>query len=122
MPARPWSYRCPARQSSHAGWCSSAGPAAPSARRTGSAAVLLQPHICESLRLQARREAARLLTARQIELLRLVAVGCDNSAIAKQLVVSRDTVRKHLENAYARLGVSSRTAAVARAFPDITWS
>jgi len=52
----------------------------------------------------------------------VVAVGCDNSAIAKRLVLSRDTVRKHLENAYARLGVSSRTAAVARAFPDITWS
>jgi DNA-binding CsgD family transcriptional regulator len=98
------------------------GPGRPFGEEDRSAAVLLQPHICESLRMQARREAARLLTARQIELLRLVAVGCDNCAIAKQLVVSRDTVRKHLENAYARLGVSSRTAAVARAFPDITWS
>jgi DNA-binding NarL/FixJ family response regulator len=30
-------------------------------------------------------------------------------------------VREHLENIYARLGVSSRTAAAASAFPDITW-
>jgi DNA-binding NarL/FixJ family response regulator len=50
----------------------------------------------------------------------LVAAGHDNAAIARQLVLSRATVRKHLENAYARLGVTSRTAAAARAFPDIT--
>jgi DNA-binding CsgD family transcriptional regulator len=85
-----------------------------------SAAVLLQPHICQALRLQARREAAQLLTARQLELLQLAAAGLDNAAIARQLVLSRGAVRKHLENAYARLGVSSRTAAAARAFPDTT--
>ena len=50
------------------------------------------------------------------------AVGYDNNAIARQLVISPATVRKHLENAYARLGVTSRTGAAARAFPDITWS
>ncbi|WP_405524663.1 LuxR C-terminal-related transcriptional regulator [Streptomyces canus] len=38
--------------------------------------------------------------------------------IAGQLVVSAGTVRKHLENAFGRLGVSSRTAAVARVFPE----
>jgi DNA-binding NarL/FixJ family response regulator len=86
------------------------------------AAVLLQPHIVEALRLHGRRAAAQLLTRRQLELLRLSAVGYDNNAIARQLVISPATVRKHLENAYARLGVTSRTAAAARAFPDITWS
>jgi DNA-binding CsgD family transcriptional regulator len=85
------------------------------------AAVVLQPHIAEALRRHARRAAAQPLTARQLELLRLVAAGDDNCAIARRLVLSPLTVRKHLENTYARLGVTSRTAAVARAFPDTTW-
>jgi DNA-binding CsgD family transcriptional regulator len=85
------------------------------------AAVLLQPHICDALRHEARLTAARPLTARHLELLRLVAAGHDNTSIARQLVLSRGTVRNHLENAYARLGVTSRTAAVAAAFPDTTW-
>ena len=85
------------------------------------AAVLLQPHICDALRHQARLAAATLLTARQRELLQLVAAGHDNTSIARRLVLSRGTVRNHLENAYARLGVTSRTAAVVRAFPDTTW-
>lgn len=87
-----------------------------------AAAVLLQPHIAEALRLHARRASAQLLTGRQLQLLQLVAAGHDNAAIAGQLTLSRATVRKHLENAYARLGVTSRTAAAAQAFPDITWS
>ena len=86
-----------------------------------AAAVLLQPHISEALRLHARLTAARLLTARQLELLQLVAAGHDNNAIARQLCLSRGTVRNHLENIFIRLGVSSRTAAVARTFPDTTW-
>jgi DNA-binding CsgD family transcriptional regulator len=86
-----------------------------------AAAVLLQPHISEALRLHARLSAARLLTVRQLELLQLVAAGHDNSVIARRLCLSRGTVRKHLENAFTRLGVSSRTAAVARTFPDTTW-
>ncbi len=86
------------------------------------AAVLLQPHIAEALRAQGRRAAAQLLTRRQLHLLQLSAVGYDNNAIARQLAISPATVRKHLENIYARLGVTSRTAAAAQAFPDITWS
>jgi DNA-binding CsgD family transcriptional regulator len=84
-------------------------------------AVLLQPHISEALRMHARLAAARLLTARQLQLLQLVAAGHDTNAIARRLCLSRGTVRKHLENAFIRLGVFSRTAAVARAFPDTTW-
>jgi DNA-binding NarL/FixJ family response regulator len=58
------------------------------------------------------------LTPRQWELLRLVAVGHTNAQIGKRLGISEGTTRKHLENIYARLQVSSRTAAVTRAFPD----
>ena len=87
-----------------------------------SAAVLLQPHIADALRSQSRRDAERLLTGRQRELLRLVAAGHDNTAIARQLGLSPGTVRKHLENAFARLDVSTRTAAVAKVCPDAVWS
>jgi ATP/maltotriose-dependent transcriptional regulator MalT len=53
------------------------------------------------------------MTAREIEVLSLVARGLSNRDIAEQLVVSEHTVHRHLANIYARLGVSSRAAAVA---------
>jgi DNA-binding CsgD family transcriptional regulator len=98
------------------------GPGKPFTNDERDAGVLLQPHISRALRRQARLRAARLLTQRQIGILQLVAAGYDNTEIAHRLGLSRGTVRKHLENIYARLGVSSRTAAAASAFPDITWS
>jgi DNA-binding CsgD family transcriptional regulator len=97
------------------------GPGRPFTDDERDAAIMLQPHISRALRRQARLRAARLLTERQAEILQLVAAGVDNTAIARRLGLSRGTVRKHLENIYARLEVSSRTAAVARAFPDGTW-
>ena len=57
------------------------------------------------------------LTPRHQELLRLVAAGHTNAQIARRLGISERTVRTHLENIYRRLDVSSRTAAVTRAFP-----
>jgi DNA-binding NarL/FixJ family response regulator len=50
--------------------------------------------------------------------LHLVAAGHTNTQIARRLGLSEGTVRTHLENIYERLQVSSRTAAVIRAFPD----
>jgi DNA-binding NarL/FixJ family response regulator len=55
------------------------------------------------------------LTRREAEVLRLVATGADNPAIAAQLDISVATVRKHLERVYAKLGVHSRTEAAATA-------
>ncbi len=52
---------------------------------------------------------------REIEILRLVAAGYSNQAIAEQLVISVGTVRWHLKNIYGKLDVHSRTGAVARA-------
>jgi LuxR family transcriptional regulator, maltose regulon positive regulatory protein len=57
----------------------------------------------------------RLLTTRELEVLRLVAEGLTDVDIAARLVLSRHTVHRHLQNAYARLGCSSRAAAVAEA-------
>jgi LuxR family transcriptional regulator, maltose regulon positive regulatory protein len=55
------------------------------------------------------------LTRREAEVLALVAEGLSNREIAERLVVSEHTVHRHVANIYARLGVSSRAAAVARA-------
>jgi DNA-binding NarL/FixJ family response regulator len=56
------------------------------------------------------------LTAREAEVLRLVAAGRSNRLIAAELVISEHTVARHLQNIFAKLGVSSRTAASAFAF------
>jgi DNA-binding CsgD family transcriptional regulator len=56
------------------------------------------------------------LTARELEVLRLVAAGKTNREIASTLVISERTVARHLQNIYAKLRVSSRTAASAFAF------
>ena len=56
------------------------------------------------------------LTAREAEVLRLVASGKTNRDIAVELVISEHTVSRHLQNMYAKLGVSSRAAATAFAF------
>ena len=58
------------------------------------------------------------LTARELEVLRLVASGLSNRDIAKELVISEHTVARHLQNIFAKLGVSSRTAAGAFAFAN----
>jgi DNA-binding NarL/FixJ family response regulator len=58
------------------------------------------------------------MTRREAEVLTLVAEGLSNRAIAERLVVSEHTVHRHLANIYARLGVSSRAAAVALAAKD----
>ena len=56
------------------------------------------------------------LTARELEVLRLVAAGKTNRHIAKELVVSENTVARHIQNIFTKLRVSSRTAATAFAF------
>ncbi len=77
--------------------------------------TLLRPHLIDVYdRHQEERAGAPQLTLRQWEILRLVAAGLTNGQIGRRLSVSEATVRKHLENTYARLGVTNRTAAVDR--------
>jgi ATP/maltotriose-dependent transcriptional regulator MalT len=71
-----------------------------------------------SLGVPARTHTApreQLLTPRELEVLRLVSEGLTDAEIATRLVLSRHTVHRHLQKAYARLGCSSRAAAVAKA-------
>jgi DNA-binding CsgD family transcriptional regulator len=60
--------------------------------------------------------AGSVLSPREIEVLRLVAAGHGNQEIADRLVVSQHTVARHVQNIYAKIGVSSRAAATAYAF------
>ena len=56
------------------------------------------------------------LTARELEVLRLLATGKTNHAIAAELVLADKTVDRHVTNIFAKLGVSSRAAATAYAY------
>ncbi|MDP8961333.1 MAG: LuxR C-terminal-related transcriptional regulator [Actinomycetota bacterium] len=56
------------------------------------------------------------LSAREVEVLRVVAAGKTNQAIATQLFISEKTVARHLSNIFTKLGVSSRAAATAYAY------
>jgi DNA-binding CsgD family transcriptional regulator len=72
------------------------------------------------MRLRRRRrkagDASVRLTPRERQILGRVAEGRTNAEIAWHLGISPETVRKHLENAYDKLGVHTRTGAVAALF------
>jgi DNA-binding NarL/FixJ family response regulator len=70
----------------------------------------------EALSPMAVPRAVGGLTAREAQVLRLVAAGMSNRAIAAELAISEHTVARHLQNIFAKLDVSSRSAATAFAF------
>jgi DNA-binding CsgD family transcriptional regulator len=81
--------------------------------------TVLRPHLHQAyLDAERQRHPVPRLTPRQYELLRLVAAGHTNTQIARRLGIAEGTVRTHLENIYRLLQVSSRAAAVTRAFGD----
>jgi DNA-binding NarL/FixJ family response regulator len=62
-------------------------------------------------RASRRRAGAAGLTAREIDVLRLLARGCTNKDIAARLVISPKTVANHVEHIYTKIGASNRAAA-----------
>lgn len=85
---------------------------------------LLLPHLKQFSRSAARRrrmhpgaaDGVDQLTPRECQILRRVAQGETNAEVAWRLGISPETVRKHLENTYEKLGVHTRTGAVAALF------
>lgn len=74
------------------------------------------PDLDHAERLWGGGRSAGGLTAREVEVLALVATGRTNKAIAADLVISEKTVARHLSNIFTKLGVGSRAAATAYAF------
>jgi len=98
------------------------GPGADFSERDRAQLTLLRPHLHEAyLDAEGHRHPVPRLTARQQDLLRLVAEGNTNSQIARRLSITEGTVRTHLENIYRKLDVSNRAAAITRASRDLGW-
>jgi LuxR family maltose regulon positive regulatory protein len=68
----------------------------------------------EVVRMQ-HRELVEPITARELEVLQLAAVGLSNREISDELVISVATTKRHVSNIYGKLGVSSRAEAVHKA-------
>jgi DNA-binding CsgD family transcriptional regulator len=67
-----------------------------------------------ALLLSERSSCEGMLTARERDVMRCVEDGLSNAEIARELWIQPTTVRKHLENIFAKLGVRSRTAALSK--------
>jgi DNA-binding NarL/FixJ family response regulator len=76
---------------------------------------VLAPVVAAKLLGRGNAPAHQELTARELEVLGLVAVGKTNSEIGEALFIGEATVKTHLLHAFAKLGVDDRTAAVTTA-------
>ncbi|WP_033292552.1 response regulator [Amycolatopsis jejuensis] len=83
-------------------------------RNASAGQTVLAPAVAHRL-MNRMRTPAEALSAREIEVLTLVADGLSNQEISKRLFLSQATVKSHLVHIYAKLGVDSRTSAVAAA-------
>ena len=85
-------------------------------RRAGSeAGAVRAKELLDRIATTGRGPDRSLLTAREVDVLRLVADGLTNGAVAEHLVLSEHTVHRHVANAMTKLDVGTRAAAVARA-------
>ncbi|MEM7274258.1 MAG: response regulator transcription factor [Actinomycetota bacterium] len=85
-------------------------------RRAAAGETVLAPPVAKRLVDRVRNPQAGALSLREIEVLRGVASGNTNAAIAAALHISQATVKTHLLHIYDKLGVSDRAAAVAVAY------
>ena len=87
------------------------------AARAGFEQLGAQPDVERVLTYVTRADgSSHGLTPRELDVLRLVASGRSNKQIAAELVISEHTVARHVQNIFAKLDVSSRTAAASFAF------
>ncbi|ALG14522.1 response regulator [Kibdelosporangium phytohabitans] len=77
--------------------------------------TVLAPSVAGRLMRRIRQPAQQSLTAREVQVLRLVAKGQTNAEIGASLHISETTVKTHLLRVFNKLGVSDRTAAVTTA-------
>ena len=96
------------------GWRALAAPGDRYTARRNGTVLTVQAMGDFTLKLCERAADVPRLTPREREVLGLVASGLTNTQIARELWVEPSTVAKHLEQAFAKLGVHNRTAAVAR--------
>ncbi|MGI5458113.1 response regulator [Streptomyces sp. CA-249302] len=85
-------------------------------RAAADGRTVLSPAVASRLVSAVRAPGNEPLSAREREVLALVAKGTSNREIARQLFISEATVKTHLTHLYAKLGVSDRAAAVATAY------
>jgi DNA-binding NarL/FixJ family response regulator len=78
--------------------------------------TVLAPSVADQLIGQIRRPAARTLSDRELQVLRLVADGASNREAAKHLFISEASIKTHLQHIYDKLGVRDRAAAVGEAY------
>ncbi|MGH3444755.1 MAG: response regulator [Nocardioidaceae bacterium] len=83
-------------------------------RRVAAGETVLAPDVASRLVERVRRPDTAL-SAREMEVLGLIAEGLANAEIAKRLFLSQATVKTHIAHIFTKLGVDSRTAAVATA-------
>lgn len=81
-------------------------------RATARGESVLSPAVASRLMTRMRAPAEENLSAREIEVLQLVAKGASNQQIGKELHISTATVKSHLIHIFNKLGVDGRTAAV----------
>lgn len=84
-------------------------------RATANGESVLAPAVASRLMTRMRAPAQENLSAREIEVLQLVAKGASNKEIGKTLHISTATVKTHLIHIYNKLGVTDRTSAVTTA-------
>jgi LuxR family transcriptional regulator, maltose regulon positive regulatory protein len=80
-----------------------------------SSAIGDEQHPPQNSQLKTQNGLVEPPSERELEVLRLVAAGLSNQAIAERLVVTLSTVKKHINHLYGKLGVRTRTQALARA-------
>jgi DNA-binding NarL/FixJ family response regulator len=85
-------------------------------RAAADGQAVLSPSVATRLMSRVREPETKPLSRRELEILELVAAGNTNRDAAAKLLISEATVKTHLLNIYAKLGVGDRAAAVAEAF------